>query len=100
MNITIFNKPSEMSYGEFVNSKYYDALISSDFVLTEWIDYTEEEKKDSIIRQCIGGYLKYYTYQDACKNWWNGMNAENKKIVMSIPNFDKDVFEEITGIKA
>ncbi len=89
-----------MTYEEFVNSKYYVALISSDFVLTEWIYYTEEEKKDSIIRQSIGGYLKSYTYQEACKNWWNGMSAKNKKIIMSIPNFDENVFEEITGIKA
>ena len=99
-NVTIFNQPSGMTYEEFVNSKYYVALISSDFTLTEWIYYTEEEKKDSIIRQCIGGNLKSYTYQEACKNWWNGMSAKNKKIIMSIPNFDENVFEEITGIKA
>ena len=99
-NVTIFNQPSGMSYEDFINSKYYDALASSNFTLTEWIYYTEEEKKESIIRQCIGGYLKSYTYQEACKNWWNGMSEDNRKIVMSIPNFDKKVFEEITGIKA
>ena len=99
-NVTIFNQPSGMFYEDFINSKYYDALASSDFTLTEWIYYTEEEKKESIIRQCIGGYLKSYTYQEACKNWWNGMGEDNRKIVMSIPNFDKKVFEEITGIKA
>ena len=99
-NVTIFNQPSGMSYEDFINSKYYHALRSSNFTLTEWIYYTEEEKKESIIRQCIGGYLKSYTYQEACKNWWDCMSEDNKKIVMSIPNFDKEIFEEITGIKA
>lgn len=27
------------------------------------------------------------------------MTEENRKIIQSIPNFDADVFEEITGIK-
>ena len=47
----------------------------------------------------IGGYLKEYTYKKACANWWNNMTDNNKKIILSIPNFDKSVFEDITGIK-
>ena len=84
---------------EFRCSKYYYALFSSPFILTEWVEYTEEEKKESLCRQAIGGYLKTYTYKEACKNWWDNMSKENKEIVKSIPNFDKDVFFEITGIE-
>lgn len=98
-NIRIFNVPSGMSLTEFINSKYNYALKSSPFILTEWIEYTDEEKKESK-RKAIGeGYLKEYTYKDACANWWNRMSDENKNIVKSIPNFDADVFEDITGIK-
>ena len=97
--LTMFNKDSEMTWNEFINSEYYDAIHSSPFSLTEWIYYTEEEKKNSPIRQAIGGYLKKYTFKEACKNWWDNMTDENKDIIQSIPNFDKKIFKEITGIE-
>ena len=97
--LTMFNKDSEMTWNEFFNSEYYDAIYSSPFSLTEWIYYTEEEMKDSPIRQAIGGYLKKYTFKEACKNWWDNMADENKDIIQSIPNFDKKIFKEITGIE-
>lgn len=96
--ITIFNQKSNMTMKEFINSIYYDAIKSEPFTLTKWIDYTDEEKEENVIRNSIGGYLKKYTYKEACKNWWNRLTHENKKIIMSIPNFDKNVFKEITGI--
>ena len=97
--LTMFNKDSEMTWDEFIDSEYYYAIYSSPFSLTEWIYYTEEEKKNSPIRQAIGGYLKKYTFKEACKNWWDNMTDENKDIIQSIPNFDKEIFKEITGIE-
>ena len=90
MNIRIFNQPSGMSLKDWYNSKYYDAVCSSDFNLTEWV---EDESKAE------GGYLKTHTYKEACRNWWGNMDEENKEVVKSIPNFDADVFEDITGIR-
>ena len=87
-----------MTTSEFYGSKYYRALNSSPFCLTEWIEYSEEEKRGDKSKELIGGYLKEYTYKEACANWWNGMKVENKKIVTEIPNFDPDKFERITGI--
>ena len=97
--IMMFNKDSGMTWEEFYMSKYYDAIYSSRFVLTGWIWYTEEEMKDSPIRQCIRGYLKSYTFEEACKNWWDGMSEENKKIIKDMPNFDPEIFKKITGIE-
>ena len=97
--IMIFNKDSGMTWEEFYISKYYDAIFSSSFVLTEWIWYTEEEMKDSPIRQCIRGYLKSYTFEEACKNWWDGMSEKNREIIKDMPNFDSEIFKEITGIE-
>jgi hypothetical protein len=97
--INIFNMPTNMTMREFLNSKYYRAIISSDFNLTEWIPYTEEEMEKDESKKLIGGYLKSYTYQEACKNWWNGMSSKNKAIICSMPNFDANVFKEITGIE-
>lgn len=96
--INIFNIPTNMTLSEFRNSKYFNALNSSNFVLTEWINYTDKEKSEDKEKELIGGYLKEYTYKEACKNWWLNMYNENKEIIKSMPNFDNKIFEEITGI--
>ena len=96
--ITIFNKDSGMTFNEAANTKWFRLLSRHDLELTQWIEYTEEEKKESVIRQCIGGYLKEYSYKEACANWWSKYTDDEKRIIMTIPNFDADIFKEITGI--
>lgn len=83
-DIRIFNKPSGMSLEEFWDSKYYEALKSEPLELTYW---DNENKK-----------LKCRSYKDACAIWWSKLTVENKKIIQEIPNFDPDVFLDITGI--
>ena len=96
--ITIFNKESGMSFEEAMRTEWFRVLRKYDLELTRWIEYTEEEKKESVIRQCIGGYLKKFTYKEACANWWSKYTDDEKRIIMTIPNFDADIFKEITGI--
>ena len=96
--ITIFNKDSGMMFEEAEQTAWYDLIFKHSLRLDEWVEYTEEEKNESVIRQCIGGYLKKYTYKEACANWWNKYTDDEKQIIMTMPNFDADVFEEITGI--
>ena len=69
------------------------------FILTEWYEFTEEEKEESIIRQLIGGKLVKYTYKEACAKWWDKLTDEDKEIIQEIPHFDKNIFYEITGIE-
>ena len=97
-HIRIFNCDSGMTAEEFYCSEYYRAIISSKFILTNWVKYTEEEM-DTDEKRCIGWYLKKYTYKEACANWWKKMTDKNRAIVMSMPNFDPEVFFDITGIK-
>ena len=98
-NARIFNIDTEMTVSDFYNSKYHRAINSSSVDLTEWIDYTEEEMKCDIEKQNIGGYLKSYTFFEACAKWWGNMSKSNKEVVKSIPNFDAKIFKEITGIE-
>ena len=90
--ICIFNIPTDWTLKEFYMSKYYSAIMSSDFPLTEWkpIDNPGENGVD--------GELIVNTYEDACRRWWDGMTTSNKEIIKSIPNFNIDVFCDITGI--
>ena len=81
--ICIFNIQTDWTLEEFYASKYCYAIMSSDFPLTE----LEENS------------LKNHTYEEACRRWWSGMSAENKAIIKDIPNFDIDVFCDITGIE-
>ena len=99
MNIRIFNKPSGMSLRDFYGSRYYSALCSTPLLLTEWIEYTDEEKKADLEKEMIGGYLKKYTMKEAWANWWKEMSEEDRKTVQEIPNFDAKIFKEITGIE-
>ena len=96
--IKIFDKDTNMTLEEFLNSKYNKALCSVDLKLTEWVYYTEEEMKEDDDKKATKGYLKNYTYKEACANWWGELTEENREIIKSIPNFDADKFYEITGI--
>ncbi len=98
-NCFIFDKLSDMTVREFRNSQYYRAIYSSPFVLTEWIEYTDDEKCADKAKELIGGHLKRYDYKEACAKWWAEMSAENREIIQQIPNFDADKFFEITGIR-
>ena len=95
----IFDKPSGMTPTEFRKSRYYTALNVAPFILTKWVLYTDEEKAEDKSKELIGGYLKQYTYKEACANWWAILSDEDKAIIQQIPNFDADKFEEITGIR-
>ena len=88
-----------MSLNNFYNSKYWKAMCSTQFNLTEWIEYTEEEKATDSEKEKIGGYLETYTMKEAWENWWNKLSDKNKAIIQQIPNFDKEVFKDITGIE-
>ncbi|MBE5035686.1 DUF7666 domain-containing protein [Gallibacter intestinalis] len=99
MDIRIFNKPSGMSLRDFYRSKYYNALCSAPFILTDWVEYTDEEKAEDEDKALIGGYLKTYTMEEAWANWWEEMTQGNKEIIKSIPNFDAEIFKKITGIE-
>ena len=90
--ICIFNIQTDWTLKEFYNSKYWDAICSSDFPLTEW------KNKEDAPKNGVDGELVVNTYEEACRRWWDGMSDKNKKIIKEIPNFDIDVFCDITGI--
>ena len=96
-NYHIFNVP--------VSKDVYDKAISLrpsfTLPLIKWIDkkdMTEQEIKDYTICEEIGGYLKVLSYKDAWKEGWSNASKEFKNWVQELPNFDKDIFLEITGI--
>ena len=94
----VFDMDIDMTVSEFYNSKYYSLIARKLFFLTEWIAYTEQEKKSDADKELIGGYLKRYSFEEACRNWWNRYNLDEKKMFLEIPNFSAEKFKKITGI--
>ena len=100
--IHLFNKPSDWTYRDWFNSdaRYLLNQIPRDVV--EWIwssDMTDKEKEAHPEHETTGGYLKVLDESDCAQIWWDGLSQIEKRIIRSIPNFDKEIFSEITGIK-
>ena len=95
----MFNKDSDYTYSEFRNKfGYKDILLS----LTIWIykeHMTDKEKKSVDGWSERGGYLKTLDYKEAWAKAWSEASEKQKNWYKNLPNFDADIFEEITGIK-
>ena len=82
----------------------WDEATKPDFLyfdLTAWIsdsDMTDQEKVDNPTFHTTGGYLKSHEYQEAFQKAWDGASEEDRALVEKLPNFDADVFLEISGI--
>ena len=100
--IMMFNKPSEITYQDWVNSDARRLLNQIPKDVVEWIysdDMTDEEKAVHPEHKITGGYLKVLDESECSQIWWDGLDNSQKKIIKSMPNFNESIFEEITGIK-
>ena len=99
--IHLFNKPSSWTYRDWLNSeaRYLMNQIQGDIL--EWVylsDMTDEEKAAHPEAEITGGYLKELDNSECAVIWWRSLNQRQKDVIMAIPNFDKAIFKEITGI--
>ena len=99
--IYLFNKPSEWTYRDWLNSdaRYLLNQIPGDILRYVWFsEMTDEEKATHPEAETTGGYLKSLDNSKCGAIWWRDLSEENKSIIKAIPNFDKNIFKEITGI--
>ena len=100
--IFLFNKPSNWTYQDWLNSDARRILNRVPSNVLEWIwsdDMTDEEKVAHPEHQVTGGYLKHIEKETGRQMWWDDLSDKEKETVMNLPNFDKDIFKEITGIE-
>jgi hypothetical protein len=93
--VIIFNKETDIKRENLAFPNFFY------FNLTEWIDeeeMTDKEKEAHPSYITIGGYLKFYSYKSAWRNSWDKASLEDKKKVMALPNWDNEIFKEISGI--
>ncbi len=102
--IFLFNKLSDWTMKDWINSEarsiFYDIRISPVQKINKK-DMTEKEKEQHPEYQTTGFYLKELRSEEIAEErqkYWNQLSQKQKDIVMAIPNFDKEIFKEITGI--
>lgn len=95
----MFNKPTTFKHKDIgitihIPDYWY-------FNLTEWADVnkmTEEEKKEYPHYIVTTGFLRVFKYKEAWVNSFNKATSEDVKKTLMLPNFDYDIFEELSGI--
>ena len=100
--IMLFNKPSDMTYSEWLCSDARYLLNHIPKNVVEWVyeEYmTDEEKAAHPTYETTGGYLRVLEESESAQIWWDGLSKTDKSIIKAIPNFDGKIFEECTGIK-
>ena len=101
--LRFFDKETDMTFDQWLNSDARYLLNQIDFRPADWIwsdDMTDEEKAAHPEHETTGGYLKIRDNTDCCTEWWNGLIERNKNIIRNMPNFDAEKFFQITGIRA
>lgn len=76
--IRMFNKPTDWTHRDWYNTRAYKIMVY----------YMPAEEK----AKTTDGYE--YSRQ----TWWNNLPDKDKNAILELPNFDKNIFREITGI--
>ena len=100
--IMLFNKPSDMTYREWIDSDARYLLNQIPKNVVKWVyeeDMTDEEKAAHPTYETAGGYLKVLDKSECGQLWWDGLSDYQKNIIKGIPNFDADIFFQCTGIR-
>lgn len=100
--ITMFNKPTDITYTDWLRSDARYLLTKIPKYVTKWVDekdMTDEEKIDNPTYKTTGGYLKEMDESECGQFWWDRLSDSDKNCIKSIPNFDPEIFRECTGIE-
>ena len=99
--ILMFNKPSDWTFRDWWNSEARYLLNKIQHNVLEWIwsdDMTDEEKEQHPEYETTGGYLKELDESECGQIWWNSLSDHEKDIIKALPNFDAEIFEQVTGV--
>ena len=100
--INLFDKPSDWTYRDWINSnaRYILSCMPTDDI--DWVyseDMTDEEIKEHPEHETTGGFLRTQNKSSERQTWWNNLGEYRKRDVKAIPNFDAEIFKRITGIE-
>ena len=100
--IMLFNKPSDMTYREWLKSDARRLLNRMPKNVVIWVyesDMTDEEKAAHPTYETTGGYLEVLDESECGSLWWDSLTDREKEVIKAIPNFDAEIFFQCTGIR-
>jgi hypothetical protein len=90
-----FNKDSDITHSEFMKGR----VVYPDLKVCSWVYYKDlPQDEQNTDTKNMDGKLKTLTYKEAWKEYWSRASEEDKRWFQSLPNFDKTLFFEITGV--
>ena len=101
--IYFFDKPSNWTYQDWSSSvaKRTMDCVPSNLVWVEFAQMTDEEKESYPAAKATGGYLRKIPDDELAvirNEWWARLPPDEKDEILKLPNFDKEIFKEITMI--
>ena len=96
--VRIFNKETNVPCNDidFPSFLYFD--------LTVWVSHdtaTDEEKEvHKIDIETCGGFTKAISYKEAFRLAWDKADKKEHNKLLKLPNWDNEIFKEISGIDA
>lgn len=107
-DIMMFNKPTNLTHEQIMRSDGIRLLLDMPR-LTVFHHFRNNsdadtelltrKEKESYVYQTYGEYYKITEItSEERQQWWDKLKASEKKSIRDLPNFDPEIFEEITGI--
>ena len=99
--IYMFNKPTDWTFEQWLNCRARYLLNHIDDFPLEYVRFdsmTDDEKAAHPEAETTGGYLKERTTADNARKWWAELSSDERNVILGLPNFDSEIFKEITGI--
>ena len=96
----LFNRLSDWTYHDWLRSDARRVLSRIPHRHLEPVSYdsmSDTEKEANPEVKTTGTFLRMVDNPDV-QNWWRSISDEDKKAILSIPNFNKAIFKEITGV--
>jgi hypothetical protein len=98
----IFDKPSGMTLCEWRDTEAAYLMDGICIDADRWIyadDMTDEERAAHPDFATTDGYLRRGTGKPDFAGWWDGLDSDDRAVILAIPNFDADKWKLITGIE-
>ena len=98
--IYMFNKPTDWTYQDWRSSdaRYYMDRLQKNVTWISPADMTDQEKKEHPEAETTRGYLKSLNKREYAVKQWRLLSPQEKRAIMELPNFDKEIFKQITGV--
>ena len=96
----LFNKLSDWTYHDWIRSDARRVLSRIPHRHLKPVSYdsmSDTEKEANPEAKTTGTFLRIVDNPDV-QNWWRSISDEDKKAILSIPNFNKAIFKEIIGV--